>query len=101
MVTCCHFAALNSIDRREVLRAHLSETAARPGMSNAIPEVLLITLLFQIFKLETPLILDNYATHKHAKVKEWLKKHPRDHLHFNPSSASGLNLRGTLFCEDH
>ena len=39
------------------------------------------------------LILDNYATHKHPKVKAWLKKHPRFHLHFTPPSASCRSLR--------
>jgi transposase len=38
------------------------------------------------------LILDNYSTHKHAKVKAWLAKHPRFHLHFTPTSSSWLNL---------
>jgi transposase len=42
-------------------------------------------------KLDLHLILDNYATHKHAKVKTWLAKHPRFHLHFTPTSASWLN----------
>ena len=42
-------------------------------------------------RLDLHLILDNYATHKHAKVKAWLKKHPRFHLHFTPTSASWLN----------
>ncbi len=37
------------------------------------------------------LVLDNYATHKHANVKTWLAKHPRFHLHFTPTSASWLN----------
>ena len=37
------------------------------------------------------LILDNYATHKHAKVITWLKKHPCFHLHFTPTNASWLN----------
>ncbi len=37
------------------------------------------------------LICDNYATHKHPKVQQWLKKHPRFHLHFTPTSASWLN----------
>ncbi|TET87112.1 MAG: IS630 family transposase [Dehalococcoidia bacterium] len=37
------------------------------------------------------MILDNYATHKHPEVKEWLEKHPRYHLHFTPTSASWLN----------
>src|SRR3712207_6278688 len=41
--------------------------------------------------LDLHLIVDNYATHKHAKVKAWLEKHPRFHLHFTPTSASWLN----------
>ena len=38
------------------------------------------------------LILDNYGTHKHPNVQAWLKKHPRFHLHFTPTSCSWLNL---------
>ena len=38
------------------------------------------------------LILDNYRTHKHPRVVEWLEAHPRFHLHFIPTSASWLNL---------
>lgn len=38
------------------------------------------------------LIVDNYATHKHQKVMRWLKKHPRFHIHFIPTSSSWLNL---------
>lgn len=38
------------------------------------------------------LIVDNYATHKHESVKRWLKKHPRFHMHFTPTSSSWLNL---------
>jgi transposase len=37
------------------------------------------------------LILDNYATHKHADVERWLARHKRFHLHFTPTSASWLN----------
>lgn len=37
------------------------------------------------------LIADNYATHKHPKVKAWLARHPRFHMHFTPTSASWLN----------
>ena len=37
-------------------------------------------------------IADNYATHKHPNVKNWLAKHPRFHLHFIPTSSSWLNL---------
>ena len=43
------------------------------------------------------LILDNYATHKHARVKAWLAKHPRFHLHFTPTSASWLNMVERFF----
>ncbi|MGH9115928.1 MAG: IS630 family transposase [Acidimicrobiales bacterium] len=42
--------------------------------------------------LQIHLILDNYATHKHADVQAWLAKHPRFHLHFTPTSSSWLNL---------
>jgi transposase len=43
------------------------------------------------------LIVDNYATHKHPKVKAWLKRHPRFHLHFTPTSASWLNMVERFF----
>jgi transposase len=46
---------------------------------------------------ELHLILDNYATHKHPKVKAWLAKHPRFHLHFTPTSASWLNMVERFF----
>ncbi|MGA2873745.1 MAG: IS630 family transposase [Candidatus Dormibacteria bacterium] len=36
-------------------------------------------------------VLDNYATHKHPEVQEWLCRHPRFHLHFTPTSASWMN----------
>jgi len=48
---------------------------------------------------ELHLILDNYATHKHPKVKVWLAKHPRFHLHFTPTSASWLNMVERFFRE--
>jgi putative transposase len=41
--------------------------------------------------LEVHLIVDNYGTHKHQKVKAWLARHPRFHLHFTPTYASWLN----------
>src|SRR5438477_110282 len=40
---------------------------------------------------ELHLIVDNYATHKHPKVRAWLARHPRWHFHFTPTSASWLN----------
>lgn len=48
-------------------------------------------------KLELHLIADNYATHKHPKVKAWIAKHPRVHLHFTPTSSSWLNLVERFF----
>ena len=50
-------------------------------------------------ELAVHLILDNYATHKHANVKAWLVKHPRFHLHFIPTSSSWLNLVERWFRE--
>jgi putative transposase len=41
--------------------------------------------------LDVHLILDNYATHKHPKVRAWLARHPRYHVHFTPTYASWLN----------
>src|SRR5438874_1521564 len=41
--------------------------------------------------LDVHLIVDNYGTHKHAKVRRWLARHPRYHLHFTPTYASWLN----------
>jgi transposase len=49
--------------------------------------------------LQVHLILDNYATHKHAHVKAWLAKHPRFHLHYTPTSSSWLNLVERWFRE--
>ena len=45
------------------------------------------------------LIVDNYATHKHLKVQQWLAKHPRFHVHFTPTSSSWLNLVERWFGE--
>jgi transposase len=49
--------------------------------------------------LDLHLVLDNYATHKTPKVKEWLVRHPRFHLHFTPTSSSWLNLVERWFAE--
>lgn len=49
--------------------------------------------------LEIHCIVDNYSTHKHFEVKEWLQKHPRFHLHFIPTSSSWLNLVERWFRE--
>ena len=47
--------------------------------------------------LDLHLILDNYQTHKHPKVKQWLAKHPRFHMHFIPTSSSWLNMVERVF----
>jgi transposase len=53
-------------------------------------------------ELDLHLILDNYATHKTARVQRWLKKHPRFNLHFTPTSASWLNMIERFFASiDH
>jgi transposase len=49
--------------------------------------------------LDLHLIADNYCTHKHPKVKSWLKRHPRFHMHFIPTSSSWLNLVERWFRE--
>jgi len=52
----------------------------------------------KLIDAETPpdlalhLVIDNYSTHKHPKVRRWLKRHPRFHMHFIPTSSSWLNL---------
>jgi len=45
------------------------------------------------------LVMDNYGTHKHPKVKAWLKKHPRFLPHFVPTSSRWLNLVQRWFGE--
>ena len=42
-------------------------------------------------------VLDNYATHKHQRVRAWLAKHPRVQLHFTPTDASWRNLVEVFF----
>ena len=48
---------------------------------------------------EIHVIADNYATHKHKRVKTWLAKHPRFQMHFTPTSSSWLNLVERFFGE--
>ena len=87
------FAALNYLDGKI-----LSRTEARHT------HVEWLRFLKQIDR-ETPkdldlhLIIDNYATHKHAVVKQWLDKHQRFHIHFTPTSSSWLNLVERFFAD--
>src|SRR5271156_2646400 len=43
-------------------------------------------------KVPLHLVMDNYGTHKHENVRNWLKRHPRFVPHFVPTSSSWLNL---------
>jgi transposase len=43
------------------------------------------------------IVVDNYATHKHADVKKWLARNPRVQLHFTPTSGSWMNLVEVFF----
>ena len=48
-------------------------------------------------QLDVHIVVDNYATHKHARVRRWLAAHPRWHVHYTPTYASWLNQVETWF----
>ena len=50
-------------------------------------------------EIQLHLVMDNYGTHKHPRVKAWLKRHPRYVCHFVPTSSSWLNLVERWFGE--
>lgn len=85
------FAALNTLDGSVISRCESRHRHTE-----------WLKFLRQIDR-ETPkektlhLICDNYSTHKHAKVKTWLEKHPRFQVHFTPTSASWLNMVERFF----
>ena len=87
------FAALNYLDGKVISRTEGRHT-----------HVEWLRFLKQIDR-ETPsgldihLILDHYCTHKHEKVKAWLKRHPRFHLHFTPTSSSWMNMVERFFAD--
>ncbi|WP_198654670.1 IS630 family transposase [Nocardia aurea] len=41
---------------------------------------------------ELHLVMDNYAAHKKAEVRDWLTENPRIRVHYTPTSASWMNL---------
>lgn len=87
------FAALNVLDGRVISSCmarhrHQEWLAFLRRIDRQIPK-----------ELDLHLILDNYQTHKHPKVKQWLTKHPRFHMHFIPTSASWLNMVERVFAE--
>ena len=85
------FAALNVLDGHVIGQCQQHHT-----------HVEWLRFLRQIDR-ETPkgktlhLIADNYATHKHPVVQDWLAKHPRFNMHFTPTSASWLNMVERFF----
>ncbi len=85
------FAALNVLDGQVIGQCQPRHTHAE-----------WLKFLRQIDR-ETPkdktlhLIADNYATHKHPVVQDWLARHPRFHMHFTPTSASWLNMVERFF----
>ncbi len=44
-------------------------------------------------------ILDNYAAHKHPKVRQWLARHERFTFHFRPTPCSWLNAVERFFAK--
>lgn len=87
------FAALNMLDGRVIgdcMPRHRHQEFLR---------------FLQKIDAETPteqalhLIVDNYGTHKHPRVKAWIQRHPRFHLHFTPTSSSWVNLVERWFRE--
>jgi transposase len=49
--------------------------------------------------LDVHIVMDNYATHKMAKIKAWLARRPHYHVHFTPASASWINQVERWFAE--
>jgi transposase len=85
------FAALNVLDGRVIgrcMQQHRHEEFIRflNDIERAVPTGKLIEA-----------VVDNYATHKHPKVKAWLERHPRWTFHFTPTSGSWLNAVESFF----
>ena len=49
--------------------------------------------------LDVHIVMDNYATHKTPRIKAWLARRPRYHVHFTPTSASWINQVERWFAE--
>lgn len=85
------FAALNYLDGRVLSttapqHTHLEWLAFLKKIHRQTPPGLALHL-----------IVDNYATHKHAVVRAWLEQHPRVHVHFTPTGSSWMNLVERFF----
>jgi len=92
------FAALNYLDGK--LITHLA-ARPRPSPGQACHQEWLAFL--KLINRHSPpdldihIIADNYATPKHPRVKDWLQRHPRFHMHFTPTSSSWMNLVERFF----
>ena len=87
------FAALNTLDGTVIgrcMQRHRHQEFIRflNAIEAAVPAGKLVHL-----------ILDNYATHKHPKVRAWRERHPRFTFHFTPTSASWLNAVEGFFAK--
>jgi transposase len=87
------FAALNMLDGTVI-----GDCMPRHRHQEFIRFLQLINVKISL-DLDLHLIVDNYGTHKHPRVKSWLKRHPRFHLHFIPTSSSWLNMVERWFGE--
>jgi transposase len=87
------FAALNYLDgklisRMETRHTHVEWLRFLKQIDRQVPKA-----------LDVHLIVDNYCTHKHQKVRDWLAKHSRFHVHFTPTSSSWMNLVERFFAD--
>ncbi len=87
------FAALTYIDGKLITRTEEKH-----------PHVEWLRFLKQIDRqtpreLDLHLIADNYGTHKHPAVRDWLSKHQRFKIHFTPTSSSWMNLVERFFAD--
>jgi transposase len=85
------FAALNVLDGRVIgrcMQRHRHQEFIR--FLNAVEREVPAGKLIHV-------VLDNYGSHKHPKVRAWLARHPRWTFHFTPTSGSWLNAVETFF----
>ena len=87
------FAALNVLTVPSSA-ATCSATGPRSSSASSMPSRRRVPVQKSIHA-----IVDNYATHKHPKVRQWLARHPRWTFHFTPTSASWLNAVEGFFAK--
>ncbi len=101
--------------RREQGRLHVTPASCRPIDTTVSPNHLDGKLIRRLedkhTRVEWPrfleridgltihVVADDYATHKHAKVRAWLARRPRFEMRFTPTSGSWLNLVERFFAD--